>query len=102
MGPEAESSFMYFLRGKEMQPEALPAGHRLLTQPYLFAAPPTGFETQGNPQLLISEGVVFSTYNYGLVWQGERRGRLASREEIRAATEWGTNIIMYALNRRRG
>jgi hypothetical protein len=101
MGPEAETSFMNFLRAKDMQPEPLPAGHRLLTQPYLFAAPPAGFETQGNPQILFSEGVIFSNYNYGLIWQGERRGRLASREEIRTATEWGTNIIAYALNRRR-
>jgi hypothetical protein len=102
MDSEAESSFMNFLKAKEMQPEPLLSGHRLLTQPYVFAAPPTGFETQGNPQLLVSDGVIFSGYNYGLVWQGERRGRHASREEIRAATEWGINIISYALHRRRG
>lgn len=99
---EAEAVFLNFLRSKSMLPEPLPDGHRLLTQPYLFVAPPAGYETQGNPRIEISEGVIFSTYNYGLLWQGERRGRSASREEIRSATEWGENMITYAVNRRRG
>ena len=97
----AEASFENFLQMANMQPEPLPQGYRLLTQPYFFAAPPPGFETQGTPKIMVSEGVIFSTYNYGLLWQGERRGRLASREEIRSATEWGANIITYALDRRR-
>lgn len=98
---EAETSFMNFLKAKNMPLEPLAAGHRLLIQPNLFAAPPSGFETQGNPQVSVGEGVIFSTHNYGLVWQGERRGRLATREEIRSAMEWGGNIITYALNRSR-
>lgn len=99
---EAENSFLNFLRAKNMQLEPLPAGHRLLTQPHLFAAPPVGYETEGDPKILIGEGVIFSTYNYGLLWQGERRGRPAAREEIRSATEWGANIIAYAMQRHRG
>lgn len=99
---EAEESFMNFLKAKEMTPEPLPAGQRLLTQPLLFAAPPAGYETQGNPHILMTDGVIFSTYNYGLLWQGERRGRLATRDEIRTAMEWGTNIVAYAVNRRKG
>jgi hypothetical protein len=97
----AEEAFADFLKSTELLPAALPPGHRLLTQPYLFAAPPPGFETQEEPKLLETEGVIFSTYNYGLLWQGERRGRKASREEIRAATEWGSNIVTYAVNRQR-
>jgi hypothetical protein len=97
----AETSFLNFLQTAGMRPENLPAASRLLSQPYLFAAPPAGFETQDNPKLLMSEGVVFSTHNYGLLWQGERRGRLASREEIRSAIEWGGNIITYSVERRR-
>jgi hypothetical protein len=72
-----------------------------LNRPYLFAAPPAGFETQGSPKLMMSDGVIFSTHLYGLLWQGERRGRLASREEIRSAIEWGANIMTYAVERRR-
>ncbi len=102
MDKEAEKVFLKFLRAKNMQPEALPLGHRLLTQPYLFAAPPVGFETEDKPRVEVGEGVIFSANNYGFLWQGERRGRLASREEIRSATEWGENIIAYAVNRRRG
>jgi hypothetical protein len=101
MNPEAEHTFLEFLSSKNMKPAALKPGHRLLTQPYLFAAPPPGYETDGKPSLMVTDGVIFSTHNYGLLWQGERRGRSASREEIRSATEWGGNIITYALNRRR-
>ena len=97
----AEEAFLNFLESTAMQPEPLPAGHRLLSQPYLFAAPPPGFGNQDTPKLLVNDGVIFSTYNYGLLWQGERRGRKASREEIRSAVEWGGNIITYAMDRHR-
>ncbi len=102
MDEAAEKSFLKFLTAKSMKPSTLEAGHRLLSQPYLFAAPPAGFETQEKPKITISEGVIFSTNNYGFLWQGERQGRMASREEIRSATEWGENIITYAVNRQRG
>jgi hypothetical protein len=101
MDAAAEESFFSFLKATGMQPEPLPDGHRLLTHPYLFAAPPPGFGNQGTPKLLFGEGVIYSTYNYGLLWQGEQRGRKASREEIRSAMEWGGNIIAYAMERRR-
>ncbi len=97
----AEEAFLNFLETTAMQPKPLPAGHRLLSQPYLFAAPPPGFGNQGKPKLLVSDGVIFSSYNYGLLWQGEQRGRKASREEIRSAVEWGSNIITYAVERHR-
>lgn len=97
----AEETFMEFLRATGLQPDPLPPGHRLLAQPHLFAAPPPGFESQEKPKLLVGDGVIFSTYNYGLVWQGECKGRLASREEIRSAVEWGGNIVTYALERHR-
>lgn len=98
---EAGSSFRNFLKAANMQFDDLEFGHRLLTWPNLFAAPPPGFETQGNPNVAASEGVIFSTHNYGLLWQGERKGRLATREEIRSAMEWGENIVIYALERHR-
>lgn len=78
----------------------------MLEDPYLFAALPAGFET-GEAGALSLGGladnpgsVVMSTFDYGCLWQGERRGGPATREEIRAALEWGTNLVAYALQRR--
>jgi len=80
--------------------EELKADHVLLTEPNLFAAPPVGFETEGTPSIQLGGGVILSTHDYGCLWQGERRGRLAAREEIRAAMEWGSNLITWAMDRR--
>ena len=99
--PAAERSFLKFLEATKMQPESLPAGHRLLTWPYLFAAPPLGYGNQDQSKFLVADGIILSTYNYGLVWQGGRQDRQASREEIRSAMEWGGNIITYAVERHR-
>ena len=51
--------------------------------------------------VLVREGVVFSTFDYGCLWQGKRRGRAAARHEIRNALEWGENLMLYAWQRRR-
>jgi hypothetical protein len=99
---KAESAFSKFLQTVDMEPQALEPGHRLLIDPYLFAAPPPGFETQDAEKVLVGEGVIFSTGNYGLLWQGQVHDGVPSREQIRAAVEWGGNIIAYARNRRRG
>lgn len=98
---KAESAFSKFLQTVDMEPQALKPGHRLLIDPYLFAAPPPGFETQDAAKVLVREGVIFSTCNYGLLWQGQVHDGVPSREQIRAAVEWGGNIIAYARNRRR-
>ncbi len=81
--------------------EELQPGHELLREPYLFGAPPPGFETQGSPRVMVSDGMILSTFDYGCLWQGERRGGPAAREEIRAALEWGSNLVAYAIERRR-
>ncbi len=83
-----------------VQLEPLPADHPLLQTPSLFAAPPVGFETEGTPQLLANDRVIYSTFDYGCLWRGLRRQMPPSREEIRAAVEWGENLIAYALARR--
>jgi hypothetical protein len=102
---DAESSFLKILRDMEMEPKALQPGHRLLTHPYLFAAPPPGYgpetENEDTPEVLVSDGVIFSTDNYGLAWQGEIRDGTPSREQIRSVVEWGANIVAYARDRRR-
>ncbi|MCL4295496.1 MAG: DUF4159 domain-containing protein [Anaerolineae bacterium] len=98
---EAAAAFKNFLSTSGFELETLLSGHRLLTEPFLFGAAPPGYETEGKPQVLVGEGVIFSTCEYGRLWQGERRSGPASREEIRAAVEWGGNIISYALERQR-
>jgi hypothetical protein len=97
----AETSFTNLLQATGMQPEPLKPGHRLLTYPNLFAAPPLGFGSQNTSKIMVAEGVIFDTCNYGLLWQGERHNGMPSREEIRTAVEWGENIIAYALERHR-
>jgi hypothetical protein len=76
------------------------AGHPLLSEPNLFAAPPVGFESEGLLASQAGEGVVVSSMDYGCLWQGLRRGGPASREEIRSALEWGENLLAYAQKRR--
>jgi hypothetical protein len=98
--PPADVSFGDMLASMGVKTEALPAGHSLLVDPFLFAAPPPGFETEGETQLLVGGGVILSTSDYGCLWQGLRRDGPATREEIRTAMEWGSNIVAYALGRR--
>jgi hypothetical protein len=79
--------------------EAQP-GQALLTEPNLFGAVPPGYETEGAPRLLVGDGLIVSLNDYGCLWQGQRRGRPAAREEIRSAQEWGENLIHFALTRK--
>jgi hypothetical protein len=48
----------------------------------------------------MGQGVILSARDYGCLWQGARRGGPASREEIRAALEWGSNVVAFAVKRR--
>jgi hypothetical protein len=96
----ADAAFTDLFASLGIKLEPLPPGHRLLTSPALFALPPAGFETEGSPQLLVSDAVIFSAFDHGCLWQGQRRQGPASREEIRSAMEWGGNILDYALWRR--
>ncbi len=98
--PPADASFLDLLASMGVQLQEVSPGHQLLTEPHLFAAPPPGFETEGTPKILVSDHIILSNCDYGCLWQGERRGRPASREEIRTALEWGENLVSYALTRR--
>lgn len=97
--PPADASFFDLLGSLGLELGELEPGHSLLTEPFLFAFPPPGFEVEGKPGIQVGKGVVFSTCDYGCLWQGDRRSRAASREEIRAALEWGGNLIAYAVER---
>ena len=99
--PVSEAVFTTFLGDTEMVPQPLAGGHRLLMDPYVFSAPPPGFSAQANAEVLVTEGVIFSKARYGLIWRADGSETLPSRERIRAALEWGCNIVGYAVNRRR-
>jgi hypothetical protein len=99
--PPADASFSDLLASMGIQLKELAGDHPLLLEPNLFAAPPPGFETEGPPAVLVGGGVIFSTNDYGCLWQGLRRGRPASREEIRSAMDWGANLLAYAIERRK-
>lgn len=98
---ESDAAFLDLLGSLGIQLEGVEPGHPLLTEPYFFAAPASGFVTEEEPKLRAGAGVVLSSYDYGCLWQGERQGDVPSREEIRAAHEWGHNLVAYALRRRR-
>lgn len=92
----ADASFRELLAALNVSPAALPTDHPLLLDPFPFGSPPPGFETHGAATVTAAGGVIFSTCDYGGLWQRQRRSGPASREEIRAALEWGANIISYA------
>ena len=76
------------------------SGAALLVDSIHFALPPFGFESEGQPVFLAGDGLLFSSHDYGCLWQGQRRGRPATREEIRTVEEWGQNLLSYAQRRR--
>jgi hypothetical protein len=78
--------------------DAVKASHKVLKAPNLFLALPAGYE-QTAPTLQAGGGVLISTGDYASLWQGERKGGPAFREEIRSAFELGENILHYAYER---
>jgi hypothetical protein len=48
----------------------------------------------------VGPGLIYSTADYGCLWQGERRSGAAGREAIRSAHEFGGNILALAEARR--
>jgi hypothetical protein len=98
--PAADSAFGNALKTWGFSLQRLQPGHELLVEPYLFSAAPSGFETRASPAVLVGDGVIWSTNDYGCLWGGARRDGMPPREQIRAAQEWGTNIVTYAVSRR--
>lgn len=79
-------------------PQPVGRGHALLAQPYLFFAPPAGYEENG--QVLADEGVILSTAGYGRLWAGEAKDHPLARTEARVQVEWAANLLVWALERR--
>ncbi len=99
--PAGDAAFLDLTASFGIQLQAPENNHPLLREPNLFGQFPEGFETRGTPTVRIGEGIVFSTFDFGCIWRGERRGRPASRSEIRNAMEWGENLITFAAARRK-
>jgi hypothetical protein len=99
--PPADASFADLLGSFGIELGTLGDNHDLLREPCLFGAPPPGFETGGSPSLQTGGGVIVSTYDYGCLWRGARRDGPASREQIRTAMEWASNLFSWAQAQRR-
>lgn len=98
---KSDAAFRDMFESMGMALEDVRRGHALLSEPHLFAAAPDGFDgAESAPALLAGEGIVFSMADYSSAWQGLRKGGAASREAIRAAHEWGENLIRMAASRR--
>jgi hypothetical protein len=94
----ADNAFVQYAASLGARLDDVPRDHWLLTEPHLFSAPPAGYETQGVVKM--AEGLIFSAYDYGCLWQAEQRAGPPSREAVRAALEWGANLVSYAAARR--
>jgi hypothetical protein len=97
---EASASFNNLLQGMSAQLTPLSGRHSLLSTPHLFNTPPQGYDLNTPPEVYVDEGILLSTAQYGQLWQGQNKQGPALREQIRAAVEWGQNLIWYAANRR--
>lgn len=72
----------------------------LLTAHHVFSASPPG--ASGGKTTFVGDaqmGVLFGNHNWGGLWQGQA-DPAPSREAIRAAQEWGVNVLVWAGQRR--
>ncbi len=77
----------------------LPVEHALLSFPFPFAASPDGHTPKGS--LKLGNSVIFSARGFGYLWQRQPdNGAPPAREKIRAALEWGANMVDYAVEQR--
>lgn len=94
--PSGDAVFLEMLTSLGVSVAELPLVHPLRQQPNFFAALPAGYEPAGGGTIKLGGGVIFSTFDHGCVWRGEQRGGPPTRETIRAAHEWGENLIQYS------
>jgi len=73
--------------------------HPVFHSCYAFGSAPPGRD--GNAMVMGDESMIFSDADYGCVWEGGRKGQTLSRQVIRDALEFGTNIAVYSRHRAR-
>jgi hypothetical protein len=76
-------------------------GHPVLETPYLFSTPPSGFDATADHVFKVGDGIIYSDAFYAGLWQAQSKQGPPSRDLIRSALEWGVNITMFAIRRRR-
>jgi hypothetical protein len=94
--PAAEDSCKALLAGLTVNAQVPEVGQPLLSEPFLFTAPPPGFR---DGVVLAAENLIYSSAGYGLAWSGKFEAGVTSRGDIRAAHEWGINLLHYCLQR---
>jgi hypothetical protein len=94
---KADAIFLDLLSSLGQKIDDLPRLHALLNEPHFFAQPPAGYEPNAPGSIRLSRNVIFSSSDYGCVWQGERRSGPADRADIRSALEFGENVVTYAV-----
>ena len=92
----AKDSSLAFLKKLGQTPKKLAKDSTLLTAPFLFGTLPGGFS--GN-HIEEAEQALYSNAAYALTWRGREKSGAMSREEIRAAHEWGINLLLYAIQK---
>ena len=104
-----EASFRELLRGVRQDTAPMPADHALLTALHIFAEPPAGGIFSGRIEVSADDSILFSAFDYGAAWRGDLAPPAddasaapgTSRERIRAAQEFGVNLLTYAAQRQR-
>ena len=92
----AEEHCQGLLENLKVNPKNVKTNEALLSEPFLFNAPPTGFS--GN-QVEGEKNVIYTSAAYSLAWNGRTKAGASTRAEIRASHEWGVNIIHNLLNK---
>jgi hypothetical protein len=93
--PAADTSFNSVFEKMEFKFMPLAAEDALLVEPFLFSSAPPGYQ---EAQVSRYRSIIYSCCGYGLAWAGQLAPGHAARADIRAAHEWGVNIIHYCLN----
>ena len=93
----AEHSFRRLFQVLGLTPQPISGGATLLRTPNVFGRPPNG--ASGNNTVAGCPGLIYSGVDYARLWQGEYSNGPARREDIRAAHEFGQNIL-YAVHTR--
>jgi hypothetical protein len=91
----ADKAFMDLFEKIDLKPEPLVSQHVLFSLPNIFAALPRGYKEQG--EMYAVPGLLYSTRQYGRLWNGETAEQVATREEIRSSIEWAENMFTYLL-----
>jgi len=89
----AKDSSVAFLKKLKQTPKKLAKDASvLMSSPFLFTALPEG---AARSHIEVMGQSLYSTAGYSLSW----RGRKMSRPDIRAAHEWGINLLHYCLQK---